>query len=81
MVAPACRGLSAVCRGCAPFGPLRALPFDFAVIFCAGRDPRPVDALQNPNANGAYLTVLDDLSFRLEEQRRQATYSLGSVVL
>jgi hypothetical protein len=51
------------------------------VIFCIGRDPRPVDALQNRTANGAHLTVLDDLSFRLKEQRRQASYSLGGVVL
>jgi hypothetical protein len=58
-----------------------ALPFDFAVIFCVGRDPRPVAALQNRTANGAYLAVLDDLSFRLEEPRRQASYSLGGVVL
>jgi hypothetical protein len=51
------------------------------VIFCVGPDPRPVAALQNRTANGAYLAVLDDLSFRLEEQRRQASYSLGGVVL
>jgi hypothetical protein len=59
----------------------RMLPFDFASDLCARREPRPVAAMRNRAANRAYLSVLDHFSFRLGEQRRQASYSLGGVVL